>query len=127
MNQPAVVVCDMLYNIPRVDIAVVVQRPSRVRLFATPCSAARQASLSLTISQRLPKFMSIESVMPSNTSVALFSSTFSLSLIQGLFQWVGSLHQVAEDWSFSFNINLSNEYSGLISLRIDWFDLLLDK
>ena len=66
LNQPAVVVHDMLYNIPRVDIAVVLWRPSAVRLFATLCSAARQASLSLTISQSLPKFMFIESAIPSN-------------------------------------------------------------
>ena len=49
--------------------------------------------------------------------------TFNLSQHQGLFQWVSSSHQVSY-WSFSFNISPSNEYSGLISFRIDWFDLL---
>ena len=50
--------------------------------------------------------------------------TFNLSQHQGFFQWVSSLHQVAKNWSFSFNISPSNEYSGLISFRIDWLDLL---
>ena len=50
--------------------------------------------------------------------------TFNLSQHQGLFQWLSSLHQVAKYWSFSFSINPSNEYSELISFRIDWFDLL---
>ena len=52
------------------------------------------------------------------------SPAFSLSQYQGFFQWVGSSHQVAKYWSFSFSIIPSNEYSGLISFRIDWFDLL---
>ena len=50
---------------------------------------------------------------------------FNLSQHQGLLQWVGSLHQVAKEWSFSFINNPSNEYSGLISSNIDWFDLLV--
>ena len=49
---------------------------------------------------------------------------FNLSQHLGLFQWVNSLHQVAKVWSFSFSISLSNEYSGLIFFRIDWFDFL---
>ena len=49
---------------------------------------------------------------------------FNLSQHQGLFQWVSSLHQVTKYWSFSFSISPSNEYSGLISFRIDWLDLL---
>ena len=49
---------------------------------------------------------------------------FNLSQHQGLFQWVSSSYQVAKYWSFSFSISPSNEYSGLMSLRIDWFDLL---
>ena len=52
------------------------------------------------------------------------SPAFNLSLHQGLFQWVRSLHQVAKYWSFSFHITPSNEYSGLISFRMDWLDLL---
>ena len=52
------------------------------------------------------------------------SPAFNLSLHLGLFQWVRSLHQVAKYWSFSFHITPSNEYSGLISFRMDWLDLL---
>ena len=105
-----------------------VQPLSRVRLFATPRTAARQASLSITNSQSLPKLMSIESLMPSNhlilchpllllppilPSIRVFSSQSTLPM-----RW-------PKYWSFSFNISLSNEYSGLISFRIDWFDLLI--
>ena len=65
--------------------------------------------------------------MPSNPSHPLSSpspSALSLSQHQGLFQWVGSLHQVAKVLGFSFSIRLSNVYSGLVSFRIDWFVLL---
>ena len=51
-------------------------------------------------------------------------STFNISQHQGLFKWVSSSHQVAKEWSFSFSISLSNEYLGLISIRMDWLDLL---
>ena len=103
----------------------VVQLLSCVRLFATPWTAAHQASLSFTISRSLLKLMSTESVMPSNHLIlSLPSLAFSLSQHQGLFQWVGSSHQVATYWSFSFSISPSNEYSGLIFFRIDWFYLL---
>ena len=93
---------------------------------ATWWSAAYQASLSFTISWNLLKLMSIESAMPSNHPSMLSPSPpgFSLSQHQGLFQWVGSSHQVAKILGFSFSISPSNEYSGLISFRIDWFDLL---
>ena len=109
--------CDMLF--------IVVQLPSHVQLFATPRTAARQTSLSLTISRSLHKFMSIESVMPSNhlccpllllpsifPSIRVFSSESALYI-----RW-------PKYWSFSFSISPSNEYSGLTSFRIDWFDLL---
>ena len=92
-----------------------------------PWTAARQASLSFTISQSLLKLMSTESVMPSNhlilcrplllwpsifPSIRVFSSELALHI-----RW-------PKYWSFSFNISPSDEYSGLISFRIDWFDLL---
>ena len=97
-----------------------IQLLSHVRLFATPWTAARQASLSITNSRSLLRLMSIELVMPSPSPPA-----FSLSQHQGLFQWVSYSHQVAKVyWNFSFSISPSNEYSGLISFRIDWFDLL---
>ena len=73
----------------------------------------------------LLKFMSIESVMLSNHLIFCSPSPFAVTLSQhqGLFQWVGPSHQGAKNWSFS--ISPSNEYSRLISFRIDWFDLLL--
>ena len=102
-----------------------VQSLSRVRLFVTPWTAARQASLSITNPQSLLKLMSIKSVMPSNHLILchpllLLPSIFSQ--YQGLFQWVSSLHQVAKVLSFSFSISLPNEYSGLISFRMNWLD-----
>ena len=101
-----------------------VQSLSRVRLLATPWTAARQASLSITNSQSLLKLMYIESVMPSNhlilcrpllpplifPSVRVFSNVSVLHI-----KW-------PKYWSFS--ISPSNEYSGLISFRMDWLDLL---
>ena len=93
---------------------------------ATPWTAARQASLSITNSQSLLKLMSIDSVMPSNQlilchplllpsvfpSIRVFSSESVLHI-----KWL-------KYWSFSFSISTSNEYSGLISFRVDWVDLL---
>ena len=93
----------------------------------TPWTAARQASLSFTISQSLLKLRSIELVMPSNHLILchpllLLASTFSK--IRG-FSSESVLHiRWPKYWSFSFSNSPSNEYSGLISFRIDWFDLL---
>ena len=104
-----------------------VQLLGRVRLFVTPWTAAHQASLSIANSWSLPKLTSIESVMPSNhltlchpllllpsifSSIRVFSNESALCI-----RW-------PKDWSFSFNISLSNEHSGLISFRMDWLDLL---
>ena len=103
------------------------QSLSRVQLFATPWTAACQASLSITNSQSPPKPMSIESVMPSNhlilccallllpsifPSIRVFSSESALRI-----RW-------PKYWSFSFNISPSNEHPGLFSFRMDWLDLL---
>ena len=105
-----------------------VQSLSRVRLLATPWTAAHQASLTIIInSWSLPKLVSNELVMPSNHFILcrpllLLPSIFSQH--QGLFQWVSSLHQVAKVLEFSFSISRSNDYSGLISFRMDWLDLL---
>ena len=102
-----------------------IQSLSCVLLFATPRTAARQASLSITNSQSLLKLMSIESVMPSNLLILcrprlLLSSIFpSIRVFSNesvlLIRW-------RKYWSFS--ISSSNEYSGLISFRIDWLALL---
>ena len=103
-----------------------VQLISRVRLFVTPWIAARQASLSITNSQRLLKLISIESVMPSShlilcrpllllppihPSIRVFSNESTLHM-----RW-------PKYWSFSFSISPSNEHPGLI-FRMDWLDLL---
>ena len=107
---------------------VVVQSLSRIWLFVIPWTAECQASLSFTISWSLLKFMSIESVMPSNhhilclpllllpsifPSIRVFSNEFPLHI-----RW-------PKCWSFSFSISPSIEYSRLISFRMDWFDLSL--
>ena len=108
---------------------VVVQLLSCVRLFATPWTARSQARLSSTTSRSLLKFMSVESVMPSNHLILchrflLSPFPFSFSQDQSLFQRVSSWHQVAKVLELQLSISPSNEYSGLISFRIDWFHLL---
>ena len=105
---------------------VVVKSPSHVQLFVTTWTAACQASTSLTISWSLSKFKSVASVMPSSHLILwclrlLLSSIFPQH--RGLFQSVSCLHQMTKYWSFSFSISPSKEYSGLISLKTDWFDL----
>ena len=99
---------------------------TRIRLFATPWTAACQASLSITNSQTLLKLRSIESLMPSNhlilchpllppllfPSIRVFSNESVLRI-----RW-------PKYWRFSFSISPSNEYSGQISFKIDWLDLL---
>ena len=100
---------------------------SRVRLFLTVWTAARQVSLSITNSQSLPKLMSIELMMPSKhlilcrpllllpsivPSIRVFSNESTLRI-----RW-------PKYWSFSLNISPSNEHSGLTSFRMDWLDLL---
>ena len=104
-----------------------VQSLSRVQHFATPWTTARQASLSITNSQSLHKFMSIESVMPSNHLILchpllLLPSIFPSSRV---FPNESALRiRWPKYWSFSFNISPSNEHPGLISFRMDWLDLL---
>ena len=100
---------------------------SHVHLFVTPRTAACQASLSIINSQGLVKLMSIESVMPSNH----FILCHPLLLLPSIFPSINvfsneSVLRISypKYWSFRFSISLSNEYSGLISFRIDWFDLL---
>ena len=108
-------------------VAVLPQSLSYVQLFVTPWTAAHQASLSFTISQSLLKFMSIESVMPSNHLVLCHPLLLLSSIFPSLrvFSNESTLHiRWPKYWSISFSISSSNEYSGLISFRIDWFDLL---
>ena len=111
----------------KISVISSVQLLSCVRLFATPWTVALQSSLSITNSQSLLKLLFIELMMSSNhlnfchpllllpsifPSIRVFSNESSLRI-----RW-------PEDWSFSFSISPSNEYSGLISFRMDWLDLL---
>ena len=104
-----------------------VQSLSRVRFFATPWIAARQASLSINNPQSLLKLMSIESVMPSNHLILCHHLLFPPSVFPSI--RVFSNESVLpvrwpKYWSSSFSISPSNEYSGMISFRMDWLDLL---
>ena len=104
-----------------------VQSLSRVRLFATPWTAARQASLSITNSQSLLKLMSTESVMPSNHLILCHPFFLPPSIFPNIrvFSNESVLHiRWPKYWSFSFSIIPSKEHQGLISFRMDWLDLL---
>ena len=115
---------NQLFHLPTIINSV--QSLSRVQLFVTPWTAARQASLSITISRNLLKLMSIKSVMPSNQLILchlllllplMFPSirVFSNESVLGI-RW-------PKYWSLSFSISSSNEYSVLISFKIDRFDI----
>ena len=98
---------------------------SHVQLFVTPWTAACQASISFTISWSLVKFMSIESVMPSNHLILFQPLLLLPSIFPSIKVFTNDSVSVGQKcWSFNFSISPSNEYSGLISFRIDWFDLL---
>ena len=104
-----------------------VQSLSRLRLFATPWTAACQASLSITNTWSLLKHMSIESVMPSNHLIPCCP----LLLLPSIFPSIRVFSNESvlrirwpKYWSFSFNISPSSEHPGLISFRMDWLDLL---
>ena len=109
------------------EVAVVAQSLSCVQLFATPWTAVRQASLSFIISRSLLKLMSIESVMPSNHLILCHSLLFLLSIFLNIRVFSNKLAlciRWPKYWSFSFSISPSNEHSGFISFRMDWFDLI---
>ena len=104
-----------------------VQLLSRVRLFVTPWTATHQASLTITNSWTLLKLMSIESVMPSKHVILCRPLLFPPSIFPSImiFSNESALRiRWRKYWSFSFSISSSNEYSGLISFRIDWLGLL---
>ena len=103
---------------------------SHVWLFATPCTAAHQASLSFTISQSLLKLTSIESVMPFNHLVLCHPLLLLPTIFPSIrvFPSKLALHiWCPKYWSFSFSISPSNEYSVVISFRMNWLGLLLSK
>ena len=100
---------------------------SWVRLFATPWTGARQASLSITNSRSTLKLMSIESVMPSNHLILCHPILLPPSIFPSIRVFSNeSVLRIMwpKHWSFSFGISPSNEYSGLISFRMNWLDLL---
>ena len=104
-----------------------VQLLSHVQLFVSPWTAACQTSLSITNSRSLLKLMSIKSVMPSNHLILCRPLLLLPSIFPSLrvFSKDSVLHiRRPKYWTFSFSISPCNEYSGLISFRIDWFDLL---
>ena len=103
------------------------QSLSHLRLFVTPWIAARQTSLSITISRSLLKLMSMESMMPSNHLILCCLLLLSPSIFPGIrvFSSESALHiRWPNYWSFSFNISPFNKHSELISFRMDWLDLL---
>ena len=109
------------------NVIIVVQSLSHVRLFATPWTAACQPFRYFTISWSLLKLMSIELVTPSNHLIFCHSLLLLLSIFPSIrvFSNESALHiRWPKYWSFSFSISLSNEYSGFISFRTDWLDLL---
>ena len=111
----------------RIFIVVVVHSLSRVQLFVTPWTAKHRASLFITNSWSLLKLMSIEWVMPFNHLILCRPLLFLHSIFPSIRVFSNeSVHHIRwpKFWSFSFSISSSNEYSGLISFRIDWFDLL---
>ena len=114
-------------NLFLIIFVVVVQLLTHVQLFATPSTAAHQAPLSFTISWSLLRLMSIELVMPSNHLILCHSLLLlpSIYLSIRVFSSESALRiRWPKYWSFSFNISTSNEHSGLIFFRTDWFDLL---
>ena len=117
----------ILLRIFEYRLTVVVQLVSHVQLFATPWTATCQASLSFSISQSLLKLMSIECLLSSNHLILCHPLLLLPSIFPSIsiFSNESALHiRWPKYWSFSFSISPSNEYSGLISFKIDWFGLL---
>ena len=114
-------------NIIKNKIMFVFQSISHIQFFVTPWTVACQASLSSAISRSLLKLMSIESVMPSNHLIVCHALLFLPSIFLSIRIFSNELALLIrwpKYWSFSFRITPFNEYSGLISFRIHWFDLL---
>ena len=104
-----------------------IQSLSRVQLFATLWTAARQVSLSITNSWSLLRLMSIELVMPSSHLILCCLLLLPPSIFPSIRVFANESVlriRLPKDWSFSFNIRPSNEHSGLISFRVDWLNLL---
>ena len=105
----------------------IIQLLSQVQLFETPCTVACQVSLSFTISWSLLKLMSVKSMMPSNHCILCRPLLLLPSIFPSIKVFSNEsvlLLRCPKYWSFSFSISPFSEYSGLVSFRIDWFDLL---
>ena len=105
----------------------IVQLLSRIQLFVTPQTIAHQVSLTFTVSRSLLRFMCLESMMLPNHLILCHPLLFLPSIfpmIMVFFDELALCIRWPEYWSFSFSISPSNEYSGLISFSMDWFDLL---
>ena len=108
-------------------IVIVDQLPSPVQLFDTPWTVAHQVSLSLTVSQSLPKFISSEFIRSSNHLILCYPLLLLPSIFPSI--WVFFNESAVpirwpKYWSVSFSVSPPNEYSGLISFKTDWFDFL---
>ena len=107
-----------------------VQFSSVTQLCLTLCDPMDCSLPGLSVHHQLPEFTQThvhwvgDAIRPSHPLLSPSLPTLNLSQHHGLYKWVSSSHQVAKDWSFSFSISPSNEYSGLISIRMDWLDLL---
>ena len=126
MNVDFVLWFNVSWSVLHIPYIVVAQSLSCIWLFETPWKAACQTSLSFTSSQSLFKLMSIQSVMPFK-HLKVCCPLLLTSIVPSIrvFSNESELHiRWPEYWSFSFSTSPSNEYSGLISFRIDWFDLL---
>ena len=119
------VLSDLIFS--TIPCPVVVQSLSRVWLFVTPQTAAHRASPSFTISQSLLKLMSIKSMMPSNHLILCQPLLLLPSIFRNIKLFSSELvlhNRWPKYWNFNISISPSGEYSGLISFKIDWFDLL---
>ena len=115
---------NVLFNFPHIQFSSVTQS---CPIFCDPLNCS---TLGLPVHHQLLEFTQThvhrvgDAIQPSHPLSSPSPPAPNLSQHQGLFQWVNSSHEVAKYWSFSFSISPSNEYSGLISFRIEWFDLL---
>ena len=107
-----------------------IQYSSFTQSCLTLCDSMDRSMPGLHVHHQLLEFIQThvhwvsDAIQPSHPLSSISPPAFSLAQLQGLFKWVSSLHQVARYWSFIYRISPSNEYSGLISFRIDWLDLL---
>ena len=117
--------CHQQYAVYTAEQVLVVQSPSHVQIFATPWTAVRHTSLSLTISRSLPKFMSIELVMPFSHLILCCPLLLLPSIFPSIRVFSNELAvciRWPKYWSFNFSISPSNGYSALISFKIVWFE-----